>query len=128
MTSAAAKFRRTAVRFWEKRRIAYNLALLPAAAFGYIPRVSICSSVGDTPVVTDRVVISVFAGYAIAANICYTFAYALEFFFGFGDEASRWNISGRRIAFFTGTALSLMLAYFAAVGVALAQFPDILTR
>jgi hypothetical protein len=30
--------KRAAVRFWERRRIAYNLALLPAAAFGYMPR------------------------------------------------------------------------------------------
>lgn len=92
--------------------------------FGYVPRVSICFGVGDTPVLTNGFVVSVSVAYALAANICHAFAYVLEFFFGFEDAASRWNVNGRRLAFFAGTALAMLLAFFAAFGLALAQFPD----
>jgi len=116
--------RRTAVGFWEHRRLFYNLALLPPAAFGYVPRASICASVGDMPLLSGRVVFLLLAASALAANICYTFAYVLEFFLGCGDAGAPWNSRGRQLAFFGGTALAMLLAFFAAFGVADAQFPE----
>lgn len=93
-----------------------------------MPRASICAGVGDIPVLNDRFVFLLLLAYAVAANVCYTFAYTLEFFFGSAEVNAAWNRRGRRLAFFGGTAFAMLLAFFAAVGVAVTQFPDNLAR
>ena len=50
-------------------------------------------------------VLPLFALSALGANICYSFAYALEFLFGSDDAASRWMRYGRTTAFVTGLYL-----------------------
>ncbi len=120
--------RRAAIRFWERGRIVYNLALLPAAAAGYLPRVSVCFGVGDDPHLSDSAILRLFIAYAVAANLCYTFAYVLEFFLASDDATTLWNRRGRLLAFLLGTLLSVIVAFFAAFGIALAQFPDNLAR
>jgi hypothetical protein len=115
--------KRSAIRFWERRRISYNVVLAVATAFGYFPRAGVCAATGDAPQFGDGILLLILAAYAVGANLCYTLAYALEFFFG-SDDASQWARNYRRPTFVLGTLFSAVLAFLAAGGLALAQFPD----
>lgn len=98
------------IRYWERRRIFYNLALIPSSFFGYM----LCKGImwrGSPPESHYYYLIFLLAVSALGANICYTFAYALEFFFGNEDSASRWLRFGRSTAF----GISILLAMFLAL-------------
>ena len=47
---------------------------------------------------------------ALGANICYTFAYALEFLFGSDEPTSRWLRFGRTTFLIAGVLLGMLLA------------------
>jgi hypothetical protein len=102
-------FRNTAIRYWERRRIFYNLALLPPAVFSY-GFVDTMNWVGDAHETHYSYILPLFALSALGANICYTFAYTLEFLFGSDDPTSRWMHSGRTTAFVGGLVFSILLA------------------
>ena len=102
-------FRQTAVRYWERRRIIYNLVLVPPAIFSY-GFVDNLNWVGDRHETQYFYVLPLFALSAIGANICYSFAYALEFLFGSDDPASRWMRFGRTAAFILGVVFAMFLA------------------
>src|SRR6476646_10713003 len=82
-------FRRTAVRYWERRRIVYNLALVFPACLSFA-FADTMNWMGDPHTIHYRYVLMWFALSAVGANICYSFAYALEFFFGSDDPTSSW--------------------------------------
>ena len=103
-------FRRSAIRYWEKRRIFYNLALVLPALIGY-GVTDVVNYVGDQHNSNNARLFVWFALSALGANICYTFAYALEFLFGNDDPASRWMIYGRTITFLGGLLLAVLLAF-----------------
>ncbi len=86
-------FRRSAVRYWERRRIIYNAALTLPALVGY-KLTDTLNWVGDPHETHYANVIPLFLVSAVGANVCYSFAYAQEFVFGSDDPASRWLRSG----------------------------------
>ena len=102
-------FRHTAIRYWERRRIIYNLALLLPAWFGYGFTDNL-NWVGDPHETHYTYILPWFALSAVGANICYTFAYAAEFLFGSDDPASRWMRFGRTITFVGGVLFAMLLA------------------
>jgi hypothetical protein len=107
-----SEHKREAVRYWEWRRIAYNAALVLPALLGFHSGATAAARSGLVRDGGTEMVILLFALWAIPANICYTFAYALEFLFGSDDESSWWLESGRPIAFVLGTLLAMALAFF----------------
>jgi hypothetical protein len=103
-------FRHAALRYWEKRRLWYNLALVPPALLGYAPS-ALSAAVGDQQRLGSAGVIGLFVLSAVGANVCYSGAYALEFFFATDDPHSRWLRSGRRFFFVAGILFGMGLAF-----------------
>ena len=103
-------FRRGALRYWEKRRLWHNLALVLPALLGYAPS-ELSAAVGDQQRLGTAGVLGLFALSALGANICYSFAYALEFMFATDDPNARWVRVGRDLCFVFGTLFAMMLAF-----------------
>lgn len=102
-------FRKTAVRYWERRRIIYNAALVLPAFFGFA-FIDTMLWVGDPHKIHYACIVPWFAASALGANICYSFAYAVEFLFGSDDPTSGWLRSGRKTLFVTGVLFAMFLA------------------
>ena len=94
-------YRHTAIRYWEMRRIIYNLALGLPAYFSY-GLMDTLNWVGDPHETHYSYILPLFMGSAVAANFCYSFCYALEFVFGSDDPTSRWLHFGRTAVFVAG--------------------------
>ena len=58
-----------------------------------------------------------FALWAISANICYTFGYALEFLFASESTETWWLKYGRGVALVVGTLFGMALAHLAGIDV-----------
>ncbi len=102
-------FRTSAIRYWERRRILYNVALTPPALVGYGITDAV-HWVGDPHRTHYAFIRSLFLVAAVAANLCYSFAYALEFLFGSDDPASRWRRYERSTVFALGLVFAMVLA------------------
>ena len=114
-------FKRTTIRYWERRRIVYNLALVPPAFVGYMLAAGVIS-VGDERPLHPLFVFFLFAVSALGANICYSFAYGLEFLFGNDDPTSRWLRYGRSTAFSAGLVFAMLLAVIGGRNIAVMEF------
>jgi len=114
-------YQRSAIRYWERRRIVFNLALIPPAALSYIFTAGIEAGLGGVPVLTDLQVLISFIGAAIGANVCYSFAYVLEFWFGSDSPESGWLRWGRTAVLVAGVLFSIVLATFGGAGIACRQ-------
>ena len=114
-------FRNKAIRYWERRRIIYNLALVVPSGFTYMIGAG-TARVGDAYGSHPYYVLLLFALSAIGANICYSFAYALEFAFGNDDPTSRWLRFGRSAAFGFGLVFAVLLAAIGGRNIALMEF------
>ena len=114
-------FRHTAIRYWERRRILYNLALVPPAFLGYMVSAAVAHA-GDPHESYVAYVLALFALAALGANVCYSFAYALEFFFGSDDPTSRWLRYGRTSFFIAGVLFAMLLSLIGGRDIALSEF------
>lgn|SRR5690242_10234498 len=110
-------FRRTAVRYWERRRIVYNVTLVLPAWLGFAFTDTI-NFVGDPHRIHYSLLATWFALSAVGANVCYSFAYALEFFFGNDDPASSWLRFGRTSAFIGGNLFAMLFALIGGYNIA----------
>ncbi len=118
-------FRKSALRYWERRRIVYNLALVPPALFSWALTDTL-NYAGD-PHKTDYLhLLLLFGVSAAAANICYSLAYSLEFVFGSDDPASRWLRLGRSGAFVAGVLFAMLLALVGGWNIANLEYNDFL--
>ena len=115
-------FRASAIRYWERRRIIYNLALVPPAFFAFMLGTAI-SYAGDNPYnLHPYYRFTLFGLCAFGANICYSFAYALEFLFGSDHPNSRWLRFGRRNCFAGGVLIGMVLAFAGGAQIAIMEF------
>ena len=114
-------FRKTAIRYWERRRLFYNLALIPPSFFGYMLAAGLLY-VGDPPETQNAYVLFWLVMSAFGANVCYSFAYALEFLCGSDDPASRWLRFGRSTAFVGGVLFAMLLALIGGRNIAEMEF------
>ena len=114
-------FRRTAIRYWERRRIIYNLALVLPSLVGYAVADTV-NYVGDPHETHFGFVAFWLVLSALGANICYSFAYALEFFYGSDDPASRWLRPGRTRFFVAGILFAMVLALIGGCNIANMEF------
>jgi hypothetical protein len=102
---------RLAFRYWELRRIWYNVALAAAAFFGYFTDTALSYAVDDRQYLSGPKIMALFLFSAVGANLCYSFAYVFEFWFGGDDSRSRWFRCGRTPAFVSGMILGVVLAF-----------------
>ena len=102
-------FRSSAVRYWERRRALYNLALVPPTILGYIAADP--GIVPDYPHMGMGGIIWCLVLGMFGANICYSFAYAMEFLFGCDGPEARWPRWGRLLALVSGTLFAVFLAF-----------------
>jgi hypothetical protein len=86
-----AEIRRAAVRYWEKRRIVYNVLLVPPSIVSYSLGAMSRGGGSDSLFTTPHALL-LFAMAALGANVCYSFVYALEFWFGNRNPDSLWNV------------------------------------
>ena len=120
-------FRKAAIRYWERRRVIYNLALVPPAFFGYMFSAAVAQ--GNDPIESHTAyVLGRFALSIVGANICYTFAYALEFLFGSDDPTSRWLRFGRTALFVTGILFGMLLALIGGQQIAILEWHHLFNR
>jgi hypothetical protein len=118
--------RKAAVRYWETRRLLYNLLLVPSALAGWFFRGVLSASVGDHEKVGLVGIGLLFLGYCLAANICFSAVYALEFFFGSAEASTIWKTKGRLMIFLAGSVLGFVLAFFGGIQVATFEYADFL--
>ena len=113
------QLRNAVVRFWETRRIWYTLALILPALAGF------CTGAAHSPILRgeplvpaflDR--IGLFLGAAIAANLCYTFVYVVEFLL-----ITRMTRGIRHWCFAAGLTLAIMLAFAGGVQITMIRIP-----
>src|SRR6266571_1446114 len=102
MTPDFQTYKRTAIRYWERRRVVYNIALVPPSILAYLVQGGILHAHGTRENHLWYVLI-LFSLSALAANLCYSFVYVLEFFLGSDTPASRWQQFGRFTVFILGT-------------------------
>ncbi len=110
-------FRRSAVRYWERRRIVYNIALVLPALIGFALTEAI-NSVGDPHELHYSFIFTLFAISAVGANICYSLAYALEFLFASDKPTSRWLRFGRTTALIAGILFAMLLSLLGGYNIA----------
>jgi len=69
-----------------------------------------------------------FALSALGANICYSFAYVVEFLFGSDDPKSRWLRFGRTTAFVGGVVFGILLALVGGRNIATMEYYEEVKR
>lgn len=121
MTDYDAWKKRT-VRYWERRRIAFNAMLLPPTFVGYVLTGELSAAMEDKARFGFGGVLALLLVCAIGANFCFSLVYAGEFLFGSEDESSGWMRSGRNIVFVAGTLLSMALAMACARNIGVMQY------
>lgn len=115
-------FRVSEIRYWEWRRIAFNLSLILPAALGYLAVGEISAAVGDRH---NFGLLGLFVHVLVAAcgaNICYTFSYVLAFLCGSDEASSLWLRFGRRSVFVSGTLFAMLVAFVGGRTIALMQY------
>ncbi|MGV3771745.1 MAG: hypothetical protein ACO1QB_02515 [Verrucomicrobiales bacterium] len=103
-------FRKDAIHYWERKRIAHNFLLVLPALLGYGLYTGISAGVGDERRLSGLEVIFIFIISALAANICYSFCYTLEFIFGVKANNERWSRFWRPLLFVLGTLFAMALS------------------
>jgi hypothetical protein len=116
-----AEIRRAAVRYWERRRIVYNVLLAPPSIVSYSLGAMSRGGGSDSLFTTPHALL-LFAMAALGANVCYSFVYALEFWFGNRDPESLWNVGGRPIILLCGIILGIVLAHKGGLEIAFMQY------
>ena len=111
-----------AIKYWERRRLIYNLVLIPPTLLGYLGASVLSAAVGDRPYFGIAMLGLLLGLSAIAANICYSFCYALEFLFSDDKPGSGWLEYGRTLAFVSGTLFAVMLAAVGGHNIAIMQY------
>jgi hypothetical protein len=113
--------KRAAIQYWERRRIIYNVLLVPPSVLTYALGATIFRG-GDGSGHHHYYVVLLFLLAALGANICYTFAYVVEFFFLTDTPSTRWLRFGRTMTFALGVIFSIVLAIFGGREIALMEF------
>jgi len=111
-----------AIRYWERRRPAYNLLLVLPALAGFLLRGEVPAGVGDQVKVGMVGIVVLFALSAIGANICYSFAYVLEFWLLTESGHPFWTKRGRSLVFVAGCLLAVSLAFVGGMQIAIIEY------
>ncbi len=108
----AKQRREMAVRYWESRRVAFNLLLVPPALFGWVAHyAALAGSLTPVTPLTPTTMILCVGGAALLANIAYSIAYGLEFLFLTDEHESFWVNRGRALTFASGSLCAFGAAF-----------------
>ena len=118
-----ANYRKVAIRYWELRRIVWNIILIPPALFGFMMAAGVAAGIGDPKQFGDPYVIGLFCFSAVGANICYSFAYVVEFWMAGRDAEDGYCSIGRHLLFALGCLIGIGLALIGGQDIALFQYP-----
>lgn len=104
--------KRDAWGYWERRRILYNILLVPPCVLSWHVSSELTYFIDDrTPAQwTDLPVLLALVGLAVGANLCYSFVYALEFLLLSESPGKFWPRPGRSIILFLGCLLGMWIA------------------
>ena len=80
---------RSAFQYWEIRRIWCNVALIPAAFFGWFTDTLLDYAVDDIQYLSVAKVAALFLFSGVGANVCYSLIYAFEFWFSRNDSVEK---------------------------------------
>ena len=112
-----------AIQYWERRRIIWNLLLFPPSILSYLFASGVAVGTGDSPAFEWPVVAAMFCFAAVGANICYSFAYVIEFWIQETQVEAGYRQQGRTALFVLGCFLGVGLALSGGMSIAQAQYP-----
>ncbi|HXX00517.1 MAG TPA: hypothetical protein VEJ00_04835 [Candidatus Acidoferrales bacterium] len=98
-----------AIRYWEPRRIVYNLVLAAVVAVYYL----ICLPSSRHALTTDSILVLFLL--AVLANVAYCAAYVVDIFAQMSNFRDLW-LSGRWIVFVVGMAFAAVLTRVFSLG------------
>lgn len=120
---AGDKVKGEAINYWEIRRTFWNLLLVPPAVLSYWFALGIAVEIGDPPAFGWPVVAAMFCFSAVAANICYSFAYVIEFWIQGASAEEGYRTIGRHVLYALGCLLGIGLALGGGASIAQTQYP-----
>jgi len=111
-----------AIEYWEKKRILWNLLLVIPSVFSYWLASGVAVGIGD-PASFGWIEVGVmFCSAAVAANICYSFAYVIEFWMQGLQSETAYREHGRSLLFGFGCLLGIGLAFVGGATIAYMQY------
>ena len=114
-------YRREAIKYWERRRIIWNLLLVPPALFSYWFALQFPDPEQVSPVFGFDQVAMLFFAAAVGANICYCAAYIAEFLMADSNLEGGWQNGGRTAVFVAGCVIGVGLALAGGQQIAMMQ-------
>lgn len=111
-----------AIRYWERRRKVWNLLLVPPAGLSYGFASGMAIGIGDPPAFGWPVVAALFCLAALGANICYSFAYVIEFWIQGARAEAGYRKQGRTLLFAKGCFLGMGFALSGGASIAQMQY------
>jgi hypothetical protein len=99
-----------ALRYWEPRRLVYNLALAAVVA-GHV----VANWPHSREVITLNLLLGLFF-LAVLANVCYCLVYAIDLFVQFSGLRSFW-VKARIVILAIGTAFAAVIAHFFSINI-----------
>lgn len=123
-TSDFLEMRKSAIRYWERRRWVYLAFLVPPVIAGYFLTGEVLASF-DKKFLSNIMVLLIFTVGFVNANIAYSFAYVLEFIFIGTSRYASYTSIWRPLLFAAGCILGVILAFMASRSIAFAQYTPI---
>jgi hypothetical protein len=104
-------FRKGVVGYWEKRRLIFNLLLLPSAWFAWNLSSDFTFSIdGHIPArIGDPFVVRSALSLLLIANVCYSIVYFIEVCLMSEKKRAFWPKGGRLLVFCTVCAVGMLL-------------------
>jgi hypothetical protein len=110
--------RASAVRYWESRRLGFNLMLLPPGVCGWLGYIStLVGADAIAPMQPIALMLPLLVAL-IAVNVLYSAVYCLEFLLMSDGEAGYLLSRGRDVAFAAGSVAVIGLAFLGGAGIA----------
>ena len=111
-------YRREAIRYWERRRIVWNVLLVPPSLLTYWCAFQFPDPDAHPEVFGFGTVAVLFFMAAAGANLCYCAAYIVEFFLADPDPECGWLLVGRPALFVIGCVIGIGLALLGGMQIA----------
>ncbi|MFT5468630.1 MAG: hypothetical protein ACI8UO_003741 [Verrucomicrobiales bacterium] len=107
-----AQYRREAPSYWEKRRVIFNLLLIPAGWLGYSISASFTYNIDDREPASfsDPQFLIAVIMMGVMANVCYSMVYMIEFIFMSEKKGSFWPSPGRTLLLIAGCLIGMFFA------------------
>ena len=112
------EIKKEAIRYWERRRIVWNVLIVIPAIYAWYIVVSDILRGDAFPKQRIPEILGAFIGAGFLANICYSFAYAAEFCFSHTALSDVYRETVRPVLFLFGCLIGIALAVFCGMVIA----------